>query len=60
MYPANLFFIIEGKKYLHNKLKPKVFMTTIPTLQKVLKVILYREEDDKHNTRKKKKPNKSQ
>jgi hypothetical protein len=30
-------------------------MTTIPTLQKVLKVILYREEDDKHNTRKKKK-----
>jgi hypothetical protein len=36
-------------KTSHNKQKLKEFMTTIPALQKILKVILYAEEEHKHN-----------
>jgi hypothetical protein len=50
LYSAKLFFITEGEtKALHIKQKLKEFMTTKPTLQKMLKEILQREEKDKCN-----------
>jgi hypothetical protein len=55
VYPAKLSFLIEGEiKTFHNKEKPKEFMTTKPTLQKILKVLLHietrvRQEDSRRN-----------
>jgi hypothetical protein len=44
--PAKLFFLIEGEiKTFHNKEKLKEFMITKPALQKILKGLLYIEEE---------------
>jgi hypothetical protein len=46
VYPAKLSFLIEGEtKTFHNKEKPKEFMTTKPALQKILKGLLYMEDE---------------
>jgi hypothetical protein len=45
VYPAKLSFLIEGAiQTFHNKEKLKKFVTTKPTLQKILKGLLHKEE----------------
>jgi hypothetical protein len=52
-YAAKLSFKIdEGITVFHNKQKLKQYMTTKPPLQKILKGILYREDENKHNHKK--------
>jgi hypothetical protein len=46
VYTAKLSFLIEGEmKIFHNKQKLKEFMTTKPALKKILKELLYTEEE---------------
>jgi hypothetical protein len=46
VYPAKLSFLIEGEiKTFYNKEKLKESMTTKPALQKILKGLLYKEEE---------------
>jgi hypothetical protein len=46
VYPAKLSFLIEGEnKTFHNKEKLREFATTKPALQKILKGLLYIEEE---------------
>jgi hypothetical protein len=53
-YPAKLSFKIDGGiKIFHDKQKLKQYMTTKPPLQKILKGILHREEENKHNHKRK-------
>jgi hypothetical protein len=48
LYPAKLSFKIEGGiKIFHDKQKLKQYMTTNPSLQKILKKILHREDENK-------------
>jgi hypothetical protein len=50
LYPAKPFFIIEGEiKTFHYKQEVNQFTTTKPGLQKILKGILYPEEEEKCN-----------
>jgi hypothetical protein len=50
LYPAKLSFKIEGKiKIFHDKHKLKQYMITKPPLQKILKGILYIEDEHKHS-----------
>jgi hypothetical protein len=50
LYPSKLSLIIEGKiKTFHEKQKLKKFMVTKSAYQKILKGILYKEEEDKFN-----------
>jgi hypothetical protein len=52
LYPEKLPFIIEEEiKTFHDKQKLNQFMTTKPTLQKILKGILQTEKQDKCNQR---------
>jgi hypothetical protein len=44
-----LFKIDGGIKVFHDKLKLKQHMTTNPPIQKILKGILYIEDENKHN-----------
>jgi hypothetical protein len=47
LYPAKLSFRIKGEvKTFHTKHKLREFMTTRPALQKMLKGILYPEEEE--------------
>jgi hypothetical protein len=46
VYPAKVSFLIKGEiKTFHNKEKLKEFMITKPALQKILKGLLYIEEE---------------
>jgi hypothetical protein len=50
LYPAKLSFKIDGGiKVFHVKQKLKQYMTTKPPLQKILKGILYTEDESKQN-----------
>jgi hypothetical protein len=50
LYPAKLSFKIDGAiKVFHDKQKLKQFMTTKPTLQKILQGILHTENESKQN-----------
>jgi hypothetical protein len=50
LYPAKLSFKINGGiKVFHDKQKLKQYTTTKPPLQKILKGILQREDENKHN-----------
>jgi hypothetical protein len=47
LYPVKLSFIIEGEiKIIYDKQTLKEFMTTKPTLQKILKGILHTKDED--------------
>jgi hypothetical protein len=50
LYPASLSFIIKGEiKTFYDKQKLKQCMTIKPTLQKILKEILHKEDENKHS-----------
>jgi hypothetical protein len=50
LYPAKVSFKIDRAiKILHNKQKPKHYMTTKPPLQKILQGILHTEDKSKQN-----------
>jgi hypothetical protein len=50
LYPAKLSFKIDGAiKVFHDKQKLKQYMTTKPTLQKILEGILHAENESKQN-----------
>jgi hypothetical protein len=50
LYPAKLSFKIDGAiKVIHNKQKLKQYMTTKPSLQKILQGILHTENESKQN-----------
>jgi hypothetical protein len=50
VYPEKLYFKLEGGiKIFYNKQKLKQYMTTKPPLQKFLKIILHRENENKHS-----------
>jgi hypothetical protein len=46
---SKIFKIDGGIKVFHNKQKPKQYMITKSPIQKILKVILHTEDENKHN-----------
>jgi hypothetical protein len=58
LYPAKLSFKVDGAiKIFHNKQKLKQYMSTNPSLQKILQGILHTEDENKQNHERTRGPN---